>query len=365
MIDKSLCKSIPKNSKKVFGSGGSRTVIVITPNQKIYKYFINFQNVDTNINKISKENIKYYKNEINIQKYLTKNIVDNNLSPHIVKLEDMMECKNAPSFFFKKCISYKKYILTKNNIKKPIPKECFYLLHGHPVILKKGFLIAEMEYCPIGLGDIIYQSLRKSNKTLKKIFDRILFQLIFTLSVIQKKYPYFVHHDFFMRNILATELKAEKDTYIRYKYGKYTFDLPANGYMCKITDFGYSNVNKSMHESPLLVKSPHEDVFNILYDIYDGGNLGAKSSLTIAKKRKNKMKMRFIKKYFSQFFNTKIMDTIQKKGKKHILNWDWRKFYDPQMSKLLKVKHPYEYLKYFTKIYPMKSDHTIIQSYGL
>ena len=37
---KSLCKSIPKGSKKVFGSGGSQTVIVITPDKKVYKYFI-------------------------------------------------------------------------------------------------------------------------------------------------------------------------------------------------------------------------------------------------------------------------------------------------------------------------------------
>lgn len=37
---KSLCKSIPKGSKKVFGNGGSKTVIVITPDKKVYKYFM-------------------------------------------------------------------------------------------------------------------------------------------------------------------------------------------------------------------------------------------------------------------------------------------------------------------------------------
>ena len=46
MINKSLCKNIPKNSKKIFGSGGSQTVIVITPDKKVYKYFM-------------KENFKY------------------------------------------------------------------------------------------------------------------------------------------------------------------------------------------------------------------------------------------------------------------------------------------------------------------
>ena len=361
-MNRDLCKKIPPKSIKVFGSGGSNTIIVITPDHKVYKYFITFSKIDSNTPKKYKETIQFYKNEINVQKYLTKHIVKTNLSPHIVQLQHTLECKNSPSFFFKKCPSYQSFILTKN--KKPIPTDCKYMLLGHPVILKKGFLIAELEYCPITLGQIIEQSICKSNQHLEKTLNRILFQILFTLATIQKKFPYFVHHDLFMRNVLATELKASKNEYIRYTFGKYTFDLPANGFMCKISDFGLSDLNQKIHSSPLVVKSPYEDIFNILYDIYNGGNLGAQSLLSIAKQKKNKRKIQFIHTYFSRFINTKIIRTIEKKGKKNLLNWNWRQFYNIQMSKLLHVKCPSTYLKYFTKIYPTKKEHTIIQYYG-
>ncbi len=365
-MDRSLCKKIPVNSIKIFGSGGSRTIIILTPNNRVYKYFIIFKNKDTDTKDSVKESLQKYQTEINIQKELTKNIVKKNISPHIVQYIDSLYCNLKPLFLFTKCPSYKKILLTKYNSKKRVSPECSYLLRGHPVFVKKGFLIEEMEYCQYGLGKIIKTSMRKSNKTLEYNLNRVLFQILYTLATIQKKYPDFVHHDLFMRNVLVTENSASKNEYIRYYFGKkYVFDVPANGFMCKISDFGLSNLNKKIHDTLKVVKSPHEDVFNIIYDIYNGGNLGAESCMSIAEKRKNKKKIKFLDKYFSKFINIEIIKFIKKKDNDHMLSRDWKKFYDPELSKLLKVKNASEYLKYFSKIYPIHKDHKIIHTYGI
>jgi hypothetical protein len=65
-----ICK-IPKNSKFYYGSGGSTSIIVITPDKKAYKYFIviiNILNNKKNIKKIFNEN----KKEIKILEMLSK-----------------------------------------------------------------------------------------------------------------------------------------------------------------------------------------------------------------------------------------------------------------------------------------------------
>ena len=362
-MDKTLCKNIPINSKKIFGSGGSQTVIVITPNNKVYKYFINFSRKDED-EKFIKKNLKKFRPEIDIHKYLTENIVNKNLSPHIAKLENSLFCNSTPHFLFKKCPTYEKFLLAKKNPKESLSRECIYLMRGHPIKIEKEFLIANIEYCPLTLKDVITGLMRKSDKTLENNLNRIIFQIIYTLAVVQKKYPYFVHHDLFIRNILVTENKAKNKEYIRYYFGKYIFDVPGNGFMCKITDFGETNLNEKNHKTSKLVKSPCEDVFNFIYDIYNGGNLGAESCISIARKRKNKKKEEFLHKYFSNFINTEIIQTIEKNDKKYILNWEWKQFYDPKMIKLLKVKLPSEYLKYFSKIYPTDKEHNIIHTYG-
>jgi hypothetical protein len=363
MINKSLCKSIPKNSKKIFGSGGSKTVIVITPDKKVYKYFMVFSHYDLD-DKWIKKQITNFRREINIQKILTKNIVNKNLSPHIATLDASLFCKSAPHFLFNKCHSFKKLLKTPKK-KMKLSQECKYLVEGYPVKIEKGFLIANIEYCPLTLGEVILKLMRKSNKTLENNLNRLLFQLIYTLAIIGKKYPYFVHHDFFIRNILATENKGGKNDYFRYHFGKYVFDVPAYGYITKITDFGETNLDKKNQETPKLVKSPYEDVFNIIYDIYNGGNHGAESCISIARKRKNEKKEKFLHKYFSKFINTKFIQEIEKnKRKKSLMKWNWRMLYDPEMSKLFKVKLPKEYLKHFIKIYPKNDNHHIVEEFG-
>ena len=357
-----LCEKIPKNSIKLFGSGGSQTVIIITPDKKVYKYFINFSYMDTKY-RIKKEK-EIFKTEIDIQKEITEKIINKNLSPHIVEIKNYKYCNTIPKFLFKNCPNYKKLLLTKKDKNEKLPKECLYLIRGHPVNIEKGFYIMNIEYCSITLDKVIKKIMRKSNKNIKKYLDNMLFQIIYTLAVLQKKYPYFIHRDLFIRNILATENKISKNKYNRYYFNKYIFDIPIFEYTYKITDFGQSNLNKKISYRKKLIKSPYEDVFNFIYDIYNGENLGSKSCIYISKKRKNKKKELFIHKYFSNFINTKIIKKIEKNNKKKYLDNEWHKFYDPKIKNLLKVKLPSEYLKYFSKIYPIKEDHNIVNIYG-
>lgn len=362
MFNKKICKSIPKNSKKIFGSGGSQTVIIITPKNEVYKFFIVFSRKDKD-DKRKKKEMKDYMREINIQKYLTKNIVDKNISPHIARLKSSILCKSSPSFLFTKCPSFKKLLKTPEK-KIKLPKECKYLISGHPIKIEKGFFIANIEYCPMTLGNVILQLMRKSNKTLKNNLNRLLFQIIYTLAIIQKKYPFFIHHDLFMRNILVKEYKCKKNDYFRYYFDKFTYDIPANGYMVKITDFGITTLDKKHLGTGKLIKSPYEDVFHIIRDIYHGQNLGAESCVSIARKRKNKKKERFLHNYFSKFINTKFLKEIEKNGQLKHIEWNWRMFYDPELAKLFKVKLPKEYLKHFVKIYPKNDNHNIIEEFG-
>ena len=116
--------------------------------------------------------IRYFE-KINIQKYLTKNIVNRKLSPHIAKLENSLFCNTVPNFLFKDCPTFEKILLTKKYLKQEIPKECVYLIQGYPVKIKKGFLIAGIEYCPFTLNEVITKLMRKSNNTLENNLNKI------------------------------------------------------------------------------------------------------------------------------------------------------------------------------------------------
>ena len=99
-----------------------------------------------------------------------------------------------------------------------------------------------LEYCYTNISDYIENFLKNYNKfEFIKIINRIIFQVIYTLAVIQEKYPKFIHNDLFLRNIMAiTETKYNNNEYIEYKYNGVKYYLPANGIYIKINDFNFS-----------------------------------------------------------------------------------------------------------------------------
>ena len=292
------CIILPEDSV-FFGSGGSDSIIVLTKDKKAYKFYpYTFYSLSKNINKNLENQKENSDNEINIGKNLTKNIVDKNISPHFVKFYGFGNCSNIYKLF-KKCPKFIDFITKKTT---PL---CEDYLKGYPI--KKydsEYTVVHMEYCDYSSGKFIEDVSKMKIDKIKYHLDIFFFQIFYTLLSTRKIYPFFYHRDFFMRNILGIE-QEPANNYYRYHYNKKIFDVPVSKFMPKINDFGMTNLNEKYSDTTL-TKTHNADFFNILYDVYDGGNLGAKSLSELLKK--NKTKLDFIKKYFNKFFNVKMID---------------------------------------------------------
>jgi hypothetical protein len=325
-----ICK-IPKKSQFIYGNGGSTSIIVLTPDKKIYKYFTTILYKESTKLE-AKEAIENSKIEIKILQMLR------NLTPHIIELYDFAYCKSIPKVFFENCESYNKYLLSK----KESTQNCYFIYNKFPSKVNNNMFVAHLEYCESELNKELEIIIKKSTNKIKLFLDRILFQIFFTLEIIKKKYPLFIHNDLFIRNILIKNI-INNDKYIRYKINDKYYDVPATGSMIKINDFGLSYINKEINKYESLNCS-YKDWFNILYDIYNGNNLGSNSLINLTK---NPKKILFIKNYFNNFINIKVIDKIIKNNKKNLLDWNWNLICDDKIKKLLLVKDNKEIFNYF------------------
>lgn len=386
----SICK-LPKGSRLLFGSGGSNTIIAITPKKEVFKYFPLIITPDTSKKQIMEQK-NFFKREIHILKSLTRDIIDENKSPHIVRINKSHYCKDVPTSFFKNCEKYSKFLMQKT----PPSKQCDYIYRHYPNILGAGMYICDLEYCSASLSDAIALMIKKPITQIKTFLDVTLFQITFTLEMIKHSYPYFTHYDLFIRNILLSNEHYEKGKYIRYTFGPSrsssepssprscvasdrvssgnlsprcrikVFDVPADNVFIKINDFGLTQLDKKTltEFTPIqtLIHNPRRDYFNILWDLYNGGNLGSQSLSSLTK---NENKQKFLKKYFSQFMSIKTLDKIVKNNKKQYIDWNWNNALDPQFSSLVKLATPQQMLTYFADIFPMDPKHDISEEYGI
>ncbi len=164
---------------------------------------------------------------------------------------------------------------------------------------------------------------------------------------IQKVFPYFTHNDLFMRNILGTREK-DNGNYYTYKFNKNTYYVPQKIFYPKINDFGMTNLNEK-YKDVKLYKSEYKDIYNIIFDIYNGGNLGATSLTELCKENPDKLK--FLKMYFSNYFNVNVIDKY-KENASQAMNWDWNNILDDEFMKTIEMKNPIELLNnYFHNIF--------------
>ena len=203
----------------------------------------------------------------------------------------------------------------------------------------------------------VLKSKDKSNihHNLIQIIRRIIFQIIFTLTIIQKSYPDFIHNDLFLRNILAIyDNSYDPDDYVQYNYKNKNYYLPANGIYVKINDFGYSlniannsslvdEINKD-HNSNFELKNNKRDIYTFLRDLYDGPGYGSISivallDLHIKNKIKRNKLLVLVRKEIEKFINYKTINKLNK----NTLNWTW----NIGESKILMntVLKPNEYFK--------------------
>jgi len=289
--------------------------------------------------------------EIKVSQFLTKKFVLTNRTAHLVGIYNHQSSSNLSHFINyainhpKKCLTYEEKLLKKVNISYIDDIVCDIKTKIKLGIMNNSFDIALLEYCDTNLGYIIYQNMNKLHKKPSIILlnnfiydlHRILFQLIFTLAIIQEDYPGFCHDDFFCRNILVSlDNSHSNNDYIEYIYQKQRFYLPANGYWSKINDFGYSVIanhidtkryntktkpwQKYYHQNPFNHKI---DIFNLLHDIYDGENIGVESIIEIH--LKSKIPPKYIKKlrqFMNNFIDIDIIDKINKNNK-HLADSTW------------------------------------------
>ena len=100
----------------VFGNGGSSAIIVITEDKTVYKFFtIYYYKPNLEVNENIKNQKKRVNNEIKIYELLTKNIINKNISNHIVKYKGLQSCSNA-KLLFSECP--KSYVEFMNLVEK-------------------------------------------------------------------------------------------------------------------------------------------------------------------------------------------------------------------------------------------------------
>jgi len=162
-----------------------------------------------------------------------------------------------------------------------------------------------------------------------------------------------------MRNILGLK-KEPSSRYYRYNYNNIIYDVPVTSYMPKISDYGWTNLNEKYSQTEL-IDSHNADLFNILYDVFNGANIGSLSLSTLLEKKTSKIK--FIQQYFNTFFNTKRIDYLKTKND-FVMDWQWNKVFDKDFISDVKFKNPEKImLDYFSKIFIYNEEHEIEQNF--
>ena len=337
---------IDNDDNIIFGDGGSTALIIITKNKKAYKMFTTYiWTGDKELKDRIKNSNNRVINEIKIYEALTKNIINRNISHHYVKFLGTNKCKNAKSLF-KKCP--KTYVEFLKIEKEQRTKLCNNYFQGYPSVkLQDEYKVVEIEYCDYSCADFIKDISKTSIIDMEKYLDIFFFQIIYTIVSTQKIFPYFTQNDLFIRNILGLKEK-NNGNYYTYHINNKSYYVPQCIFFPKINDFGLSNISGKYHDRKLY-RSVNKDIYNILYDIYNGGNLGSKSLSELCKDDEDKIK--FIKEYFRNYFNVDIIDQYITNSKSN-MDWDWDNIMDQNFLKSIEMKTPDHLLNnYFYKIF--------------
>jgi hypothetical protein len=351
-IKKKIKKAI-KDNKIISGSGGSNNIIIDIDNYilKIIPYFLN------PLLKINPNN-DYLESNIYIK--LTDEFILTNKTPHIIGIFKKYYIDDIKIIFPNKCLTIDDELLkNKENNNK---KLCYLKDSYYQKLLDNKLSILVLEKCNDSISSIIYILLTSKISFKKKIIQfenilyRIIFQLIFTLTLITDKYPNFIHNDLFLRNILANYYyNYNNNDYIEYNLNNKKYYLPANGIYIKINDFGYTlnilNQNSTLENeikysinNSFEINNKYRDIYTFFFDLYDGPNIGSLSIKSLINKyvKKNQKDKYLIclQNVIGNFFDYITIDEIHK-NKLGILDNIW----SISKSKILMktVKQPKEY----------------------
>lgn len=336
---------IDKTDRVLFGDGGSSAIIVISNDKKVYKIFTLYHyDPDIKLEEHIKEDNEKIDTEINIYMNITKNIIDKKICSHFVRYISSHECVDADKLF-DICPKYVDFMKIDDNIK---PKMCVNYYKNYPERkINNNYRVIELEYCNYSCTDFIKDISKLPEIFIEQYLDIFFFQIIYSIVSIQQVYPYFTHNDLFMRNILGLKEKDNNNFY-EYEYNKKIYYVPVKRFYPKINDFGMSNLDDK-NKNTKLYKSDYKDIYNILFDVYNGGNLGSMSLTELCKDNPDKIK--FIKDYFSTFFDVNIIDEYKLRSRNE-MNWNWSNILDQEYLDSIKIKKPSDLLdNYFYNIF--------------
>lgn len=377
---------ITNDDTVIVGEGGSNAFIIITKDEKVYKLFPTFYMshvTDKKMKKKLKEEDDDFLNEIRVYKELTENIVDTDISEHYVRWIDDYVCDDVQKLFGECPKTYLEYLKSDKNNKQNVRcRKKFRTMHHDAA---DSYRVLQMEHCDYSCSDFIEDVSNMSIHDMETHLDIFFFQIIYTLVKTQERYPYFIHADLFQRNILG---KREKDNnnHYTYEHNGITYFVPQKTFFPKMNDFGYTSLDAETQEELFEIKSHKSnlrDMYNILFDVYDGGNLGARSLMSLcrdsmknndnnnANKGGNESsnvnppqsrKMKFIRSYFSTYFDVEKIDELKAAAPQN-MNWDWDIARDSEFIKEIKLREPEDLLKnYFGKIFG--SINSNVRSFG-
>lgn len=99
---------------------------------------------------------------------------------------------------------------------------------------------------------------------------------------------------------------------------------------------------------PLNYSNRSTKTYNIIFDVYNGG-LGSISLTELCKEDPDKI--RFIKSYFSNYFNVNVLDEYKMNSEKE-MNWNWTNILDEEFLKSIEMIKPLDLLNnYFYDIF--------------
>jgi len=368
-----LPRIIKKNKNIFFGSGGSDNITIVH-NDIAIKVIPEFNKhpICSKFNQDQKE----------IEHYIlfTKDFILKNITPHIVGYYSHYKLYDIDPLFPKKCMNQNDMLLIDpKKLDKTLDKLCYLkkLRNNDTLSYKADILI--LEKCSDTIEKEIKNILNLQNKDkyviLSNFIHRTIFQFMYTMACIQKKYPKFIHNDMFLRNILGVnETEFSDNDYVEYIYNNKSYYLPANGFYLKINDFGTS-LNPPKIVSTLLddikfdpsrsmaIDDPKRDIYTFLYDYYNGQNLGHSSVMKLINNKSNNTK-KYIRKQFAKYIDVTIIDKIHKHNER-LLNRTW----NIKDIKILQdsVKLPNSYFKndIFKKYEYINDEYNIVKTFSL
>jgi hypothetical protein len=304
LVIKTDLEKIIKIHDLFLGFGGSSSVIVYgtllkSRCQKELPIIIKFipDNIYINVS-IIPDSVEV---GIRIHQFLVKNFVLNDRTPHIAGIYNFQIVSNLDKvldqLLMEKCPRIDDTYLKKYD--QRTLALCDLKMKMKYNLIKQSCYTTILEFCPLQLSTMLYNIMNFVKNSKKKedavhvvtlFLKRIIFQIIFTLAIIKEDYPGFRHGDLFIRNILGTKIDhIPEDYFVAYHYKQKIFYQSCIGPYIKIIDFDYAiladelkpnvyalfkNFDKYKHYNPFNAKN---DLFTILYDIYDGQNLGGES----------------------------------------------------------------------------------------